>query len=64
MKVKFFNYWKQSKELELNIHFGGNVCEPKNSRKSYDFRIGTHQWAFWINHKPIIDIALQSRVNR
>lgn len=46
MKVKVFNFWKSTRELEVNFI----------SRK-WNLRLGTHQMALWNNCTPVFSFA-------
>jgi hypothetical protein len=50
MQSKTYNYWRSTRELELNLI--GQV---------WNFRIGTHQIALWRRNKPIFSFTAQSR---
>ncbi len=53
MKIRFFNYWRSRRELELNLI--GRV---------WNFRIGTHQIALWRDFSPIFSFRRNLREAR
>ena len=58
-RILWFNYWEGSRELELDFCYHGSTED--GSGKDIQLRLSTHQFAFWINHKPIVDISLKDR---